>query len=38
MYYVDTVDTEKLFEEAINGMLQSLDPHSTYVNAVGIKP
>jgi len=34
MYYVDTVDTEKLFEEAINGMLQSLDPHSTYVNAV----
>jgi carboxyl-terminal processing protease len=33
MYYVDTVNTDKLFEEAINGMLQSLDPHSTYVNA-----
>ena len=34
MYYVDTVNTDRLFEEAINGMLQSLDPHSTYVNAV----
>lgn len=28
--YVDTVDEEKLVEEAIKGMLESLDPHSSY--------
>lgn len=33
-FYVDTVDYDHLIEEAINGMLQSLDPHSTYSNAV----
>ena len=33
-FYVDTVHQEKLIEEAINGMLQSLDPHSTYANAM----
>ena len=30
--YVVTVDDSELIEEAINGMLQSLDPHSSYVN------
>ena len=29
-YYVDPVDTRKLTEGAINGMLEKLDPHSTY--------
>lgn len=32
-YYMDTVDRDKLFEGAINGMLQTLDPHSVYVSA-----
>ncbi len=32
-YYVDTVDTEKLVEDAIRGMLEKLDPHSEYSNA-----
>lgn len=31
--YVDTVNAEKLKEEAINGMLLSLDPHSQYIPA-----
>ncbi len=31
--YVDSVDTKKLNEEAINGMLLSLDPHSVYIPA-----
>ena len=31
--YVEEVDTEKLIEAAINGMLSSLDPHSSYVPA-----
>ncbi len=29
--YVDSVDTQKLNQEAINGMLLSLDPHSVYI-------
>ena len=29
--YVEPVDEEKLIEAAINGMLTSLDPHSSYV-------
>lgn len=29
-YYVDTVNEDKLIEEAIKGMLESLDPHSAY--------
>ncbi len=33
-YYIDTLDQEQLIENAINGMLQSLDPHSTYADAV----
>lgn len=28
--YVDTVDEEKLVEDAIKGMLEKLDPHSSY--------
>jgi len=31
--YVTEPDTEKLIESAINGMLTSLDPHSSYLNA-----
>ncbi len=31
--YVDTVDTEKLVEAAINDMLEELDPHSVYIPA-----
>ena len=30
-YYVDDVDTPKLVESAINGMLSNLDPHSIYI-------
>lgn len=32
-FYVDTVNNDKLVEEAIKGMLESLDPHSTYTDA-----
>ncbi len=31
--YVEEVDSQKLIEAAINGMLSSLDPHSSYMNA-----
>ena len=31
--YVDSVDTKKLNDEAITGMLHSLDPHSVYIPA-----
>lgn len=31
--YVDSVDQQKLVEDAINGMLKTLDPHSSYTNA-----
>lgn len=31
--YVETVDEGKLIESAINGMLNSLDPHSSYMSA-----
>lgn len=30
-YYIETVDTQKLVEAAINGMLNKLDPHSVYI-------
>jgi len=30
-YYVDDVDTQKLVEAAINGLLSELDPHSVYI-------
>lgn len=32
-FYVDSVDQKKLVEDAIKGMLEKLDPHSTYTNA-----
>ena len=35
--YVDSVDENKLVEEAIRGMLEKLDPHSTYSNAKEVK-
>ena len=31
--YVDTVNEDKLIEEAIKGMLESLDPHSSHTDA-----
>src|SRR5271169_5314846 len=31
--YVEPVEDDKLIEAAINGMLTSLDPHSSYLNA-----
>ena len=30
--YVEEIDVEKLIENAVNGMLSSLDPHSSYLN------
>ena len=35
--YVEEVDQEKLAEDAIKGMLEKLDPHSTYSNAKEVK-
>lgn len=35
--YVEEVDDEKLIESAINGMLVSLDPHSSYLDAQSYK-
>lgn len=35
--YVDSVDQQKLTEDAINGMLEKLDPHSSYTNAKDTK-
>lgn len=32
-YYLDTVNYETLLEGAINGMLETLDPHSVYATA-----
>lgn len=31
-FYVDSVDQKKLTEDAIRGMLEQLDPHSSYTN------
>ena len=31
--YVEEVNSEELIEAAINGMLTSLDPHSSYMGA-----
>lgn len=31
--YVDTVDQKKMVEDAIQGVLEKLDPHSSYTNA-----
>ena len=30
-WYVDTVNDKKLYDEAIKGMIKSLDPHSAYI-------
>ncbi len=35
--YVDKPDEKKLIESAINGMLTSLDPHSSYMDAKSFK-
>ena len=35
--YVDETDPDKLVENAIIGMLEELDPHSTYSNAEEVK-
>lgn len=35
--YVDDVDTQKLTEAAIRGMLNELDPHSVYITAEEMK-
>lgn len=37
MGYIDTVDQEKLVEDAIRGMLKELDPHSVYYSKEEIK-
>lgn len=36
-YYVKTTDDQELFDNAIRGMVNSLDPHSTYLNADDFK-
>ena len=36
-FYVDSVDSKKLAEDAINGILMKLDPHSAYTNASDTK-
>jgi len=35
--YVDQVDTDRLTEQAIYGMLEDLDPHSTYISREDIR-
>ena len=35
--YVDTVNIQKLTEDAIQGMLKELDPHSTYTPAKDVE-
>ncbi|MCL5020299.1 MAG: S41 family peptidase, partial [Bacteroidetes bacterium] len=36
-YYVDNVDTQKLTDAAISGMLSQLDPHSVYIPAKDVR-
>jgi carboxyl-terminal processing protease len=36
-YYMDSVKNEKLVEDAIEGMLEKLDPHSVYVTPKELK-
>lgn len=36
-FYVDSVNSDKLAENAIRGMLKELDPHSTYLTADEVK-
>lgn len=35
--YVDTLDADKVFEDAISDMLHKLDPHSNYIPASDLK-
>jgi carboxyl-terminal processing protease len=35
--YVDSVDDDKLIKGAINGMLESLDPHSSYLDGASLQ-
>lgn len=35
--YVDTVDEKKLVEDAVKGMLEKLDPHSSYTPAKDVQ-
>lgn len=35
--YVEPVDDDKLLKGAINGMLESLDPHSAYLDGAGLQ-
>ena len=35
--YVDEVEDDKLFKGAINGMLESLDPHSSYLDGPSLQ-
>ena len=35
--YIDETDENEIVESAINGMLQSLDPHSIYLNPKNLK-
>ena len=36
-FYVDDIDSQKLTEAAIRGMLEELDPHSVYITAEQLK-
>ncbi|MBO7607564.1 MAG: S41 family peptidase [Paludibacteraceae bacterium] len=36
-YYLDTVNAENLIDNAINGMLEKLDPHSKYIPKSEVK-
>ena len=36
-YYVDNIDSQKLTESAIRGMLDELDPHSIYISSDQLK-
>lgn len=35
--YVDSVDEQKLVEDGIRGMIEKLDPHSSYMTAKEVK-
>ncbi|MBI3580097.1 MAG: S41 family peptidase, partial [Ignavibacteriales bacterium] len=36
-YYIEQVDTPKLTEAAVNGLLEKLDPHSAYIPPVAFQ-
>ena len=36
-YYTDTVNDEKLVEDAVSKVLEDLDPHSSYIPAKDVK-